>query len=104
MNAQPNSPEHPEETARRSETEHRGIVDNIPATADRDRKPSSQPNDQRADLHWPEKELRDLVDNMPAMAGVLLPDGSHPYLTNQWREYSGLSVAETDSEGWRRAV
>jgi serine/threonine protein kinase len=51
MNAQPNSPEHPEETARRSETEHRGIVDNIPATAHRDRKPSSQPNDQRADLH-----------------------------------------------------
>jgi PAS domain S-box-containing protein len=35
---------------------------------------------------------------------VLLPDGSHAYLTNQWREYSGLSVAETDSEGWRRAV
>src|SRR5260370_12059943 len=51
MNPQPNSPEHPEETARRSEAEHRGIVDNIPATADRDRKPSSQPNDQRADLH-----------------------------------------------------
>src|SRR5260370_17500985 len=41
---------------------------------------------------------------MPAMAGVLLPDGSHPYLTNQWREYSGLSVAETDSEGLRRSV
>jgi len=41
---------------------------------------------------------------MPAMAGVLLPDGSHTYLTNRWREYSGLSVAETDSGGWRRAV
>ena len=51
-----------------------------------------------------EKELRDLVENMPAMAGVLLPDGSHTYLTNQWREYSGLSVAETDSGGWRHAV
>jgi PAS domain S-box-containing protein len=55
-------------------------------------------------LRRTEKELRDLVENMPAMAGVLLPDGSHPYLTNQWREYSGLSVAETDSEGLRRAV
>ncbi|HZC35007.1 MAG TPA: PAS domain-containing protein, partial [Chthoniobacterales bacterium] len=55
-------------------------------------------------LRRTEKELRDLVENMPAMAGVLLPDGSHPYLTNQWREYSGLSVAETDSGGWRRAV
>jgi len=38
------------------------------------------------------------------MAGVLLPDGSHPYLTKRWREYSGLSVGETDSEGWRRAA
>jgi PAS domain S-box-containing protein len=55
-------------------------------------------------LRRTERELRDLVENMPAMAGVLLPDGSHPYLTNQWREYTGLSVAETDSEGWRRAV
>ncbi len=55
-------------------------------------------------LRRTEKELRDLIENMPAMAGVLLPDGSHTYLTNQWREYRGLSVAETDSEGLRRAV
>jgi PAS domain S-box-containing protein len=102
MNAQPNSPEHPEETARRSETEHRDIVDNIPATADQGIKLSSQPDVEA--LRRTEKELRDLVENMPAMAGVLLPDGSHTYLTNQWREYSGLSVVDTDSGGWRRAV
>lgn len=35
MNAQPNSPEHPEGTARRSKTELRGIIDSIPATPDR---------------------------------------------------------------------
>ena len=102
MNAQPNSPEHPEETARRNETEHRDIVDSIPATADQGMKLSSQPDVEA--LRRTEKELRDLVENMPAMAGVLLPDGSHTYLTNQWREYSGLSVAETDSGGWRHAV
>src|SRR5258708_1190019 len=45
MNAQPNSPEHPEETARRRETERRGIVDNIPATANQGMKLSSQPDD-----------------------------------------------------------
>ena len=55
-------------------------------------------------LRRAEKELRDLVENMPAMAGVLLPDGSHAYLTNQWREYSGLTVAETDFKGWRPPV
>src|SRR6266851_10446789 len=53
MNAQPNSPERPEETARRSETEHRGIVDNIPATPDQGMKVSSQPDDyyRRAQFH-----------------------------------------------------
>jgi len=55
-------------------------------------------------LRRTEKELRDLVENMPAMAGVLLPDGSHPYLTNQWRQYSGLSLGETDSGGLSRVV
>src|SRR5258708_7404483 len=52
MNSQPNRTEHaPEPTARNNETERRGIIDSIPATADQDRKPSSQPNDQRPDLH-----------------------------------------------------
>ena len=104
MTAQPNSPEHTEETARRGETEHRGIVDNIPATADQGMKLSSQPVQAEEALRRAEKELRDLIENMPAIAGVLLPDGSHPYLTNQWQEYTGLSVTETDSEGWRRVV
>src|SRR5580700_7554538 len=104
MNAQPNSPERPEETARRSETERRGVVDDIPATADQGMKLSSQPMQAEEALRRAEKELRDLIENMPAIAGVLLPDGSHPYLTTQWQKYTGLSVTETDSEGWRRVV
>ncbi len=53
MNAQPNSPEDPEDTARRSGTERRGIIDSIPATANQGMKLSAQPDDydQRADLH-----------------------------------------------------
>src|SRR5260370_32608845 len=102
MNAQPNSPEHPEETARRNETEHRDIVDSIPATADQGMKLSSQPDVEA--LRRTEKELRDLVENMPAMAGVLLPDGSHTYLTNQWREDRRPAVSETASRGFGHAV
>src|SRR5258708_34984495 len=102
MNAQPNSPEHPEETARRSETEHRDIVDNIPATADQGIKLSSQPDVEA--LRRTEKELRDLVENMPAMAGVLLPDGSHTYLTKQWRAYRGLRLFRSHYAGWGRGV
>src|SRR5258708_15689916 len=43
MNSQPNQSERaPEPTARRSDTEHRGIIDNIPATADQGMKLSAQ--------------------------------------------------------------
>src|SRR5713226_6256551 len=54
MNSQPNQSEHaPEPTARRSETEHRGIIDSIPVTADQSPKLSARSDDydQRADLH-----------------------------------------------------
>src|SRR5260370_15411683 len=55
-------------------------------------------------LRRTEKELRDLIENMPAMAGVLLPDGSHTYLTNQWREYRGLSLSRTQCPSFRQCV
>src|SRR5260370_14225441 len=41
-------------------------------------------------LRRTEKELRDLIENMPPMAGVLLPEGSPPYLANQWRGVIGF--------------
>jgi PAS domain S-box-containing protein len=55
-------------------------------------------------LRGSEKELRDLFENMPAIACVILPDGTHPYLTRQWTEYSGLSTQETDREGLAHVV
>ena len=55
-------------------------------------------------LRRSEKELRDLFEKMPAIACVMLPDGTHPYLTRQWTDYSGLSVQETDREGLANVV
>src|SRR5579864_7014671 len=69
MNSQPNRTEHaPEPTARRSETERRGIIGSIPATADQGRKLSSQSNDQRADLH----SLNSIIA-IPMEIGLFLP-------------------------------
>src|SRR5260370_3083459 len=54
MNSQPNQSEHATEaTARRRETEHRGIIDSIPAMGDQGMKMSSQPEDyyRRAEFH-----------------------------------------------------
>jgi PAS domain S-box-containing protein len=55
-------------------------------------------------LRRSEKELRDLFEKMPAIAFVLLPDGTHPYLTRQWADYTGLSVQQTDREGLANVV
>src|SRR5689334_10944520 len=69
MNSQPNRTEHaPGPTPRNNETERRGIIDNIPATPGQDRKPSSQPNDQRPDLH----ALNSMI-GVPMEIGRFLP-------------------------------
>src|SRR5579864_6365704 len=69
MNSQPNQTEHaPEPTARNNDIERRGIIDGIPETADQDQKPSSQPNDQRADLH----SLNSMI-GVPMEIGRFLP-------------------------------
>ncbi len=55
-------------------------------------------------LRRSEKELRDLFENMPAIACVMLPDGTHPHLTRQWADYTGLSVQETNHGGLANVV
>jgi PAS domain S-box-containing protein len=55
-------------------------------------------------LRRSEKEVRDLFENMPAIACVMLPDGTHPYLTRQWADYTGLSVHQTDHGGLANVV
>src|SRR5260370_7223891 len=70
MNAKPISPDHAKYTVRRSETERRGIVDNIPATGDQGMKLLAQPvdYDQRADLH----SLSSMI-SVPMETGRFLP-------------------------------
>src|SRR5260370_1542360 len=69
MNSQPNRTERaPEPTASSSETESRGIIGSISATADQGRKLSSQSNDPRADLH----SLNSII-GVPMDIGRFLP-------------------------------
>src|SRR5260370_14330588 len=69
MNSQPNRTERtPEPAARSSETERRGFIGSISATADQGRKLSSQSNDPRADLH----SLNSII-GVPMDIGRFLP-------------------------------
>jgi PAS domain S-box-containing protein len=47
-----------------------------------------------------EKQLRDLIETIPAMAFVTRPDGSSEFASRPWIEYSGLSAEQTEGSGW----
>jgi PAS domain S-box-containing protein len=51
-----------------------------------------------------EQEHRDLVDIIPAMVWVALPDGSNSYVNRRYVEYSGITSAQTAGAGWRVVV
>jgi PAS domain S-box-containing protein len=61
---------------------------------------------QRAEdaLRRSEKELRDVIEAIPAIAFTAQPDGSSVWINRQWVEFSGLSVEETSGSGWQSAI
>jgi formate hydrogenlyase transcriptional activator len=56
------------------------------------------------DLKRAERELRDIIDTIPGMVWVALPDGANTYVNSRYVEYSGMSAAEVAASGWRDAV
>ncbi|MGY8668413.1 PAS domain S-box protein, partial [Bradyrhizobium sp. UFLA05-109] len=51
-----------------------------------------------------EKELRDTVEAIPAIAFTTQADGSSVWTNRQWVDFSGLSVEETSGSGWQSAI
>ncbi len=51
-----------------------------------------------------EGELRDLIENVPAIAFIALPGPSNTYVTRGWREYTGLSAEDTAGFGWQAVI
>ena len=45
-----------------------------------------------------------VVDTIPAIVWVALPDGSNTYVNSKFAEYSGMSTAQTAGSGWRAAI
>jgi len=52
-------------------------------------------------LRRSEKELRQVVETIPAMVWTALPDGSNALMNRRWAEYTGSSAAGL---GWQGAV
>jgi PAS domain S-box-containing protein len=55
-------------------------------------------------LRRSERELRDLIEIMPAMAVAALPDGSRRFANRRWTEYTGISAEDMGRSGWKAAI
>jgi PAS domain S-box-containing protein len=51
-----------------------------------------------------EKQLRDVIDTIPAMAFSISPDGKNEWVNRRWVEYSGSSQESSSGSGWRSFV
>ena len=51
-----------------------------------------------------ERELRDVIETIPALAWAALPDGSSAFVNRRWIEYTGLSEADAAGSGWQAAI
>jgi PAS domain S-box-containing protein len=49
-----------------------------------------------------EKELRDVIETIPAMAWTTLPDGNSDFTNQSWLEYTGTSLENARGEDWRK--
>jgi len=47
-----------------------------------------------------EEELRTLAESMPQIVWITLPDGRNIYFSQQWMDYTGLTLEESLGDGW----
>ncbi len=50
-----------------------------------------------------EKQLRDVIETIPAIAATIGPDGSVEFVNKRYREYTGMSAEEPLGSGWQSA-
>jgi PAS domain S-box-containing protein len=60
--------------------------------------------DSEEALRRREKELRDLLETIPAMTVTVLPDGSDVFIGRRFVEYSGLSADKARRSGWKATI
>jgi PAS domain S-box-containing protein len=51
-----------------------------------------------------ERELRTLIDLMPAIVGISLPDGTVDFLSQSWLDYFGQTTEEAKGGGWASVI
>jgi len=52
-------------------------------------------------LRRSEKELRNVIETIPAMAWTTLPDGANDFTNQSWLEYTGITAKDASGGGWK---
>src|SRR5712691_7102105 len=60
--------------------------------------------ERTSELRRSEKELRDVIDTIPAIVWSTLPDGSNTYVNKRFAEYSGSSAEQMAGSGWQALI
>jgi PAS domain S-box-containing protein len=60
--------------------------------------------ERTAELRRSEKELRDVLDSMPAIVWSAVPDGSNSYVNRRFVEYCGIPPEQLAGSGWHAAT
>jgi len=67
-----------------------------------DRKRAEQAREEAA--RRSERELREVIERIPAMVWMTLPDGTATFVNRGWTEYFGLSLEDILGWGWTKTV
>jgi PAS domain S-box-containing protein len=60
--------------------------------------------ERTAELRRSERELRDVIDTIPAVVWSALPNGPNTYVNRRLIEYSGMSAEQSAGLGWQAAI
>src|SRR6266478_2055022 len=60
--------------------------------------------ERTSELRRSERELRDVIDTIPALVWSALPDGSNTYVNKRFVEYTGSSAEQTAGSGWQALI
>jgi PAS domain S-box-containing protein len=83
--------------------EHRGIIEWHGSSIDiEERRRASLTKAKRTEerIRQSERELRTVVEALPAFVGTALPDGSADFISHSWADYTGVSREQWQGLGW----
>jgi PAS domain S-box-containing protein len=83
--------------------EHRGIIKWHGSSIEiekRTRTALTKAKQAEERIRQSERDLRTIVEAMPAFVATALPDGSADFISQRWADYTGLSIEQFKGWGW----